>query len=299
MGGMGGMPYDTGWWPGDLGKASPSDIIDVVETIVAPTTWDSVGGPGSCVFFGRTLVINQTIHVHEGIQNLLDAMRVELRGAATIVMDIRFLLLDSEGLSELEGPEGGNDRLVVNSEALDRMTRELPSYRGRLACFGGQKVHIASGDRRTVIKGAIPVVGSGIGYQPVVSIPNVGVLLEICPSIISDTETAMLDIQSTVTGWRDPELPLRVGGGYPASQKVEPGSGEIVNEPGGESSVSVDRVTMPTHQLATTLRVPLDKPVLVGGLTLAPNGGAEPKSSEKGEQKQLYLFVATSVLRHK
>jgi hypothetical protein len=297
MGGMGGM----GGFGGEPATPRPTDeLVDVITSVIEPQSWSQMGGVGECSPFGRLLAISQTHRVHEQIEELLAMLRAEMRGAVTVMMDIRWLLLDSEDLGELvpdgRSKERAGGRLAVDREALEEMTREVPGFRGRLACLGGQQVHLASGDRRTVVTGAIPVVGSGIGYNPQIDVPNVGVVLEICPSIVPDTETIVLDVESTVTGWRDSELVLQIGGSYPPSQKVEQPSGEIVEEPGGTSTVSVDRVIMPTHQLAATMRVPLRQPVLVGGLTLSPNEDAA-RGNEVQERKQLYLVVETDLVR--
>ncbi len=51
-------------------------LIDLIETIVAPQTWDTVGGPGSSVALPPgLLVFSQTVEVHDEIAALLDVLR--------------------------------------------------------------------------------------------------------------------------------------------------------------------------------------------------------------------------------
>ena len=295
-------------WVGQMASPGPArqfslsgtamdDLINVIQSVVAQTSWDDVGGPGTCEPFGKLLVVSQTFYVHTQIEALLQMIRAEKRAVPTVVIDARWLLLDSDLLDRLLLPDaargGPHARIAVDPETLDRLTREVPGCRGLIACSSGQKVHLAAGDRRTVVTSAIPVVGSGVGYQPVIAIPNVGVVLVIRPSILPGKETALLDVQSIVTRWRKPDPPVQIGSQFPPSQ-VEEGTGETFEQPGGTASISVDRTNLPTLQLAATMRVPLGKPVLLGGLTLSPTEEAAVEDAPK-ERRQLYLVVQTNV----
>ena len=60
----------------------------------------------------------------------------------------------------------------------------------------------------------------------------------------------------------------------------------------------VDRVAIQMQKLATTLRMPLGEPILVGGMTyLTPNSGEgsppapQESPADSGEQRQLYLVI--------
>jgi hypothetical protein len=306
---------------GEIWDTSPPsaivELLDVISCTIEPQSWEAVGGPGSCIVYGRLLVVSQTAEVHGQILELLDAVRTEMRKAATVVLDIRWLLLDSDELDRLlsdkhdqRKPKGG---VVVNRKKLERMTRNVPSFRGSLCCFNGQRVHLACGDRRSVVTGAVPVVENALGYEPVVVVPNVGILVEIRPSIIHGTDAMLLDVQSTVTSWRESGPELQVGGRYPPRQNTEisgkiqeakggastvKASGEISSTSGGLTSVSIDRVTMPTHRLTATVRIPLGQPVLVGGLTLSPNEDIASDPDNHEERKQLYLIVETNRICH-
>jgi hypothetical protein len=51
-------------------------LIDLIESIVAPQTWDSVGGPGSgMALLPGLLVFSQTVEVHDEIAALLASLR--------------------------------------------------------------------------------------------------------------------------------------------------------------------------------------------------------------------------------
>lgn len=50
-------------------------LNDLIQTIVAPTTWDTVGGPASLYSFHGSLIFSQTAEVHEQIADFLTALR--------------------------------------------------------------------------------------------------------------------------------------------------------------------------------------------------------------------------------
>ena len=51
------------------------DLINLVTSTIRPTTWDSVGGPGSIAPYRGVLVISQTADIHREIQKFLDDLR--------------------------------------------------------------------------------------------------------------------------------------------------------------------------------------------------------------------------------
>jgi len=93
--GMGGMP--VGFGPGPLGGGTMADfdsLIDLITTTIEPTTWDTVGGPGSIAPFetNLSLVISQTQEVHEEIVDLLEQLRRMQDLQVTI--EVRFITLN-------------------------------------------------------------------------------------------------------------------------------------------------------------------------------------------------------------
>jgi len=53
------------------------ELVDLIQTVIRPETWDINGGPGSIYYWypGRALVIRQTDEVHEEIGGVLDQLR--------------------------------------------------------------------------------------------------------------------------------------------------------------------------------------------------------------------------------
>jgi len=277
------------------GQVTNRDALrELIVTVIQPTTWDEVGGPGSIVIFGSQMIVSQTLDVHLEIAEFLESLRQKRRERATLAVDARWLLLDSDELDALRAgaanrpgtiPEG----MAVDRAALERLTRTAPGLRGRVACLDGQHVYLAAGARRTVIHGAIPVVGSGVGYQPVVAVPNLGALLGVRPLLVPETQTARVHLEGTVTRWDEPGPPVRI---QTVSPPTPAGSGEHPEpaQPASSSSVEVDRANIPAQQLATTLTVPLKTPVLVGGLTYLPSPNEE-EGQPGADLPQLYLVI--------
>ena len=311
------------WTPRQAGTHRDVDfdqLIDLITSIVEPSAWDQAGGAGSIQKSDTMVVVSQSLPIHWQIESLLDALRAKKQVSPTVLVELKWLWLDAKQHEQLAGggkpAAGGKRSLAVDAKALEQLARTTPGFRGQIACSNGQWVHLASGDRRSVIVSSIPVIGSGVGYQPVIQVPNVGVVVELRPSVAPGGTTAMLDVQSTVTRWAKPQPPLlQVGGSWPpftvkegdspviadkktgtVPQPAPPvGPQETTQEPSGSASSPVERPQMPAQQLATTLRVPLGKPVIVGAMTFAPEGDAGLDKAGDNP-RQLYLIATTSVV---
>ena len=95
--GVGPMNMPTGMGSGPMGGAANADfdsLIDLITTTVQPTSWDTVGGPGSIAPFATnlSLVISQTQEVHEEIVDLLEQLRRMQDLQVTI--EVRFITLN-------------------------------------------------------------------------------------------------------------------------------------------------------------------------------------------------------------
>lgn len=67
---------------------SPADfdsMIDMITSTIEPSTWDTVGGPGSIVPYENnfSLVVSQTPSVHEKIVDLFTQLRRKTKGDCT------------------------------------------------------------------------------------------------------------------------------------------------------------------------------------------------------------------------
>jgi hypothetical protein len=75
------------------GKTCEADLIELIQTAVAPHTWAGAGGRGTLDYFplGMTLVASQTADAHEQIADLLQTLRkVQDR---EVVFEVKFVQL--------------------------------------------------------------------------------------------------------------------------------------------------------------------------------------------------------------
>jgi hypothetical protein len=277
---------------------------------VASDSWaENGGGEADIRPVGNSLVIWQSLSAHARIADLLDQLRSLLNDRRTIRVDARWLLLNSDELDRLTATDA---EPTLDRKQLESLTRRPTTIRGLTNCFSGQLVYVVSGTRRNFVSGYIPVVGSvesprgdaqlaalrggarirfvadrpavgggkAVGYQPIVEKTTRGALLEIRPTVVRGSKSAIVDLRSTLT----------IPGGQ--ALVVLDNSDEAPGPP------VVDRIAMDTQEFATTMRVPLGEPVLVGGLTYVPPAiGAAPDADPTQpkaaalESPQYYLIL--------
>ena len=302
-------------------------IKDALTNAVATKTWMENGGTGNVSEYDRMLVITQTREVHLQIEQFLADLRANRNAVPTLSLQLHWLWLDAQQRDRLLGGQGKSPRarlsLAVDPRRLWQIAREVPGFHAQVACLNGIRTAIAAGDRRSIILLAIPVVGGdGIGYMPVISLPNVGVTAQIRPTVVPGTKSAMLDITSIITRWDPARKPVMIGAAWPADKQViasnpgptsPPGQNPAKPAPGtlpspgspivkthtaqgGSASCPVDQPVMPTQQIGAALRVPLGKPVIVGSITFASEGNAGLGAAE-ADSLEVYLIATTSVVR--
>jgi hypothetical protein len=290
------------------------DLIDAITSTVAPDTWaENGGGQADMRPVGNALVVLQSPRAHEQIVELLSQLEQLLVDRKTFTVDARWLLLNSEELDRLTPDDDTAGLLSVDSKLLADFTRRPTTVRGITSCFSGQLVYIVSGTQRNFVSGYIPVVGSlesprgevklaalrgrartslvsdqrpapgngpQVGYQPIVERSSIGALLEIRPTLVRGEKEAIVDLRSTLT--------------VPAGQLPE-----LASPPDSVPAPPVvDRIAMDTQEFATTLRAPLGKPVLIGGMTyvqptIGTSRDAESQPSEAAalDNPQYYLIL--------
>lgn len=323
--GGGGFGAEGGGGVGARGEVAPApgpapltmeSVLQVIQATVAPDSWSVSGGEGRATALGTALVVRQTPDAQQAISQLLDALRGGSARRRSMTIDARWLLLDSDSLEKLV-VVGDDGETTINREALAELTRQPTSLRGFVSCFSGQAVYLTSGTVRSNVSSYIPVVGSveapkpeirfashagdssvsfvsdeqqggafggrSVGYQPVVTTNNFGVQVELRPTRLYPEKAAIIDLRSTIT--------------FPAS----PSSVGELDSMTSDLAPQVDRLAIQTQELATTLRVPLGEPVLVGGMTdMSPrleasvgDATVDPAAAtgEVAEKPQLYLIL--------
>lgn len=255
-------------------RFSMTDLIEAIQLTIDPSSWDTMGGNAVCTPLGAMLIIKQTTPVHSQIEALLAAIRDEGGSVKTVTVQAHWLLLNAEELGQLANGDD-NPLTQVDRDVLLELAGSRPGYQGRITCFADQTVHLVSGQRRSAVISAIPVVSAtAIGYQPIVSLPNIGVLLEVKPTLLPDEAEAVLNLVSTVTSAGD-------------MTETSPMAPRVMGP-----ALQLDQINLDTQRLATTIQVPLNQPVLVGGLSMVETNSRA--NAEEPQRGQLYLIVELS-----
>ena len=198
--GMRSFPYDY------------QPLEDLIVSTIATKTWQDNGGTGT-IAHDFMLVVSQTREVHMQIEQFLDDLRERRQARPVFSVELHWLWLDAKHRGHLlagrEKASDGQVSLTVDRQRLRQTAREVPGFNGQVACMNGLPTVLAAGDRRSIIMNATPVV-DGVGYLPVVSVPNVGVTAQVRATLVPGTKTAMLDFAGIITRWGPERKPAIV-----------------------------------------------------------------------------------------
>jgi type II secretory pathway component GspD/PulD (secretin) len=292
MGGMGGGmmgagPESPGSSAGDVADA----MVHLIQETVDPQSWNDNGGNlGSLKQFSGQLIVTQTAENHARIAKLLSELRSPQGPSQMVCVRAYWLLLNSKDIESIfnavkEKGGGTASMPVVPDAALDG---EKLYCQGQTICFNGQTVHITSGRQWSVVSKLNPVVANNaVGYDPTISVANSGVSIQVTPQIVPQSESAILDLRSTVTETRGPNGPIEIPARTGAST-TQPLFENVNNDTG--RNARIDRLNVVNQELATTVRLPLGKKILLGGMTLEPASATDPG-------RQLYLVVELNAVK--
>src|SRR5262249_47478811 len=98
---------------------------------------------------------------------------------------------------------------------------------------------------------------------------------------IPQTDSAILDLRSTVTETRGPSGPIDLKGATTRPTN---------DDPMAVATAQIDRLNVINQEFATTARLPMGKKVLLGGMTAEPASQTDPG-------RQLYLVVELDAVK--
>lgn len=274
-------------------RSSIDDVIEAITSTISPTQWIDVGGPASITSLGNSLLISADERTHKQIDDLITLFRKRWGTLRTVSVRADWLWLTAAQLqpllSAVENRPPKEDQVtaygLVDEAAWARLLEELraddqrrPGYQAVLTCYNGQTVHAVSGGQSLAVTGMVPVVGSGPGYQPQVSIIQEGAALQVTPIVNVSGKFVLLDVHS--------RLVERLDDAQAARPAAQPGQKQKRTSP-LDVAAAIDRPQLATHRFSTTLRMPVDRRMLVGGMTYqSVPGPGDPN---------LYLFLKLSV----
>ena len=299
-------------------RTSMDDLIDAITSTIEPTQWDQVGGPAAIARLGTALLISATSRMHEQIETLLDSFRKRWGTLRTVSIEADWLWLTKPQLTGLLAawkPKPGVPTAfgLVDETAWQKLG-EPPAkdaappragYHAVITCYNGQVAHVISGGQSLAVVGMIPVIGStgplplpsppagekgkfGIqvpvsadsfvqsDYHPQMAILQDGAVLQVMPIASISGKYVAVDVHSRVA--QVTPAPPAAGAGGP---------GGAAYSPLHDLVTAIDRPRLAVQHLETTLRIPADHRMLVGGMTFQ-------RQPELGSAN-LYLFLRVTV----
>jgi len=244
---------------------SPEVVTEVIQRTIDPENWEESGGRGKITSVGALLVVTQTAENQKKIAELLEQFRAQRQ---MVAIEARWVLLDDAQVAQLV-PEGAKRTvpLEITPAALAAADAKV-IYRGWITCFDRQRVHVVTGKAQIYIAGATPVVSDGaVGWDAQIGSTLMGAMVEIVPALSPDGKAVTVDLQSHVSEAdgesRKTSITAAVGGKSPGT-----GTGT------GTATVDIDLPQWLLQTFSTSIRMPLGKPVLIGGMTspMAANG---------------------------
>lgn len=284
---------------GDSVRTSQDALIETIKKTISPDVWDEAGGEATIAKLGNAFIISADETTHSQIDALLNLFRERWGTLRTISVRAWWLwmspaevveLLDSDG--EPVKPDDAPAFGLVPNDTWQQILGQWAEggedrprgYQATLTCYNGQTVHTLSGDQTLAVTGIRPRIARNendeavgrIAYKPVLSVIHEGLAFQITPNANVSGKTVLLDLHSRVsTPMHEAKVMEKV-----EQAGVEPSPQDVVDV--------IDQRRLNIHRLSTTIRIPVNRPMLVGGMSAAAHPGA-------GDGHNLYLFVKASV----
>jgi len=279
-------------------KTTIQSLVYSIQSTIEPDSWEELSGPGSISRVGTSLIIRNEAGVHEQIEALFSLLRQKWGTLRTVSINAWWLPLTEQQIAKLlpgngkgkTGVEGIEAYGIVDDAAwADFLAAQAQdeknagrSLRSVITCFNGQTVSTTSGSEEAVVNDMELVLTRGnnnqpegrVAYRPLMTPIQEGSSLQVTPLVNTSGKFVMLDVHSRVS-FREPAAP----GKRPAARDDDQGPAAVV--------AALDRPRLVTQRLATTLRAPVDKVILIGGMSFS----AKPQ----GDEPPLYLFLRATV----
>ena len=240
---------------------SPEVVEEVIQRTIISESWEDEGGRAKIIRVGALLVVTQTAENQKKIAELLEQFRAQRQ---MVAIEARWVLLDDAQVAQLV-PEGAKRTvpLEITPAALAAADAKV-IYRGQITCFDRQRVHLVTGKAQVYVADAIPVVAeSAVGWDAQINSILMGAMVEIVPALSPDGKAVTLDLQSHVS---------EAGGENRKATLNSAIGGKDQNGNTAKADIELPEFLLQTF--STSVRMPLGKPVLIGGMTspMASNG---------------------------
>ena len=235
--------------------------------------WSDAGGAAAIEYMSPVLIITQTPAAHKRIEELLARYRQHLHSRPMVTVRAAWVQVEADKARKLLAGQPGGDPMVVSPAVLEEAAVKTVAQ-GHVQCRDGQTVHLLSGEYQVYMDAVTPVVSDGaVGIEPKTQCLFIGAALQVEPVLSPDGQSATLDLYSYVVDLRE------------MRSKPLPDFAQVkgVAQP---MKIDLELPSVLVHTFATTAKVPLGKPVLIGGMT-------QP-GAEKGKILCLVLEVTAA-----
>jgi hypothetical protein len=271
-------------------RTSMEQLIDAITSTIEPTQWEDAGGPCSIGPLGTSLLISANLQMHRQIEGLFGAFRERWGTLRTVTVQADWIWLSTAELAEAvqSHPSSAQPGEVPSFGLLDddawkalaAKKDRRAGYAATITCTNGQTVHNVAGRQSLVVTDVTPVVGggeNGLGYRPTATPLQEGAAIQMTPVVSASGKFVILDVRTRVLERQDDP-----DDGPSVEQAKAASKSEAV-----AAAKAIDRPILACYRFATTLRLPIDRRVLVGGMTYHSAPGTE--------DDRLYLVVKTSI----
>jgi hypothetical protein len=270
----------------EAARTSVDNLIETITSTISPDEWADVGGPSSIRVLGASLIVSAPAHIHDKIAALIDLFRKRWRSLRTISVNAHWLWLTEQELESVPLVANVTSAAFgVLSDDSWKTLRELAAarsertgYHAIVTCYNGQTVHSIAGGEQLLVTGMTPIVGgkeASPAYHPSTRMIQDGAALQITPIATRTAKYVVADVHTRVN------LPLESADTLQPKRQRALAAGDV-----SQVVRAIDRPVLRSQRMSTTIRIPVDRPTLVGGMTFALAAADDPN---------LYLFLTTHV----
>jgi len=234
---------------------------------------------------GNMLIVRAGDDAQGKIHGMLESMHQQQAAASSMVcVRVFWMSLNPAEVSSIFSKVKAvkDTNIAPMPELPDAMVDATHLYcQAQTICFSGQIVHVVSGRSQSYVSDVSPVVAqNAVGYQPTIGNAMSGVTVQLKPQLVS-ADSAVVDLASMVIESGEPQRQLNLTGfGDPTTQ---PGSSV-------HAGPAVQAVNVVQQEFHTTVRLPLGKKILVGGMTLEP-------AAKDQAGRQLFLIMQVDAVQ--
>ncbi|HEY8668337.1 MAG TPA: hypothetical protein VIL86_16930 [Tepidisphaeraceae bacterium] len=261
-------------------KERTDQIIKLIQDTIQPESWKDCGGDiGSIRELRGRLIITNSVDNHRQVAMLLEELRKG--NAETITIEADWIVIAPDDLKDLLKKPTGNEPASlpreVDGDVLKQMRGKAPNSHAEISCLNSQGIEMISGRMRSALIDLEPVVGnSAAAFKPTTSMILSGARLRIRPLVQGDH--AIVHVQTVVCDWDKADGVMHVNSEVAAST-TRPADDTLKL-----STNEMQRVDGSASHFATSLKMPLNRPVLVGGMTVDPRAKTQ-------DNKRIYLVL--------